>query len=403
MTKKAVGIIFLVSVLSTTLIIKYIHSNNEAPPRSDAGEDVTRVNTIEYNNNSSKRVRAGVKIIKEVTDSLLIDDDVHFASIIDIKNNGDYIYVLDLGVNMLLKFDLNGNFVYVYNRVGSGPGEYLKILFFDVDRSGNIYLYDSMQRKIIITDSTFEFEREFRVEEMVSGLSVDNIGNIYIVERKYSSSGLSSEMLLWKYFKSNNYSADERQLLQSAPIPHELGLPPGEFVVTTMERGPENELYFSLLRDYTIYKYLEDGHLGFVVRRKIDKTPLPGWQREMLVKAKRGLPKDKRKLFLIPEYQPHVLTKIIVDRATNKFYVITQEHKDKAQWPMTKDTVFLKNVDIYSLQGNLEKQLEIVTDRPFIFHSVHNDLFYSTYIQTASPDEPPSLPYSFVITVLEPY
>ena len=399
--KKAVGSIFLVIALSLLLIVQYVHKNDEASSHPDT--DVTQGIIKEYDDGFLKRERVGVKIIKEVTDSLLIDDDVHFASIIDIKNNGGYIYVLDLGVNMLLKFDLNGNFVDVYNRVGSGPGEYLKILFFDVDRTGNIYLYDSMQRKIIITDSTFEFEREFRVKEMVSGLSVDNIGNIYIVERKYSSSGLSSEMLLWKYFKSSNYSADERQLLQSAPIPHELGLPPGEFVVTTMERGPENELYFSLLSDYAIYKYLENSRLAFVVRRRIDKIPLPGWQREMLVKARRSLPKDKRKLFLIPEYQPHVLTKIIVDRATNKFYVISQEHKDKVQWPITKKSIFLKNVDIYSLQGNLEKQLEIVTDRPFIFHSAHNDLFYSTYIQTASPGEPSSLPYSFVITVLEPY
>lgn len=60
------------------------------------------------------------------------------------------IYILDNDVaNSIFVFSLEGKFIYKINKPGKGPGEYLSLIDFDVDKFGNIFVNDQMSRKII--------------------------------------------------------------------------------------------------------------------------------------------------------------------------------------------------------------------------------------------------------------
>ncbi len=73
---------------------------------------------------------------------------IAYISEIIIKNNK--IYILDIKLNCIFIFDLNGNFLNKVSNKGRGPGEYISIKSFDVNEKGDIFISSTLQRKIII-------------------------------------------------------------------------------------------------------------------------------------------------------------------------------------------------------------------------------------------------------------
>ena len=80
-----------------------------------------------------------------------------------IKNSR--IYVGDFSIaNALFVFDLNGRFLFKIARMGHGPGEYIRIVDFDIQTNGDIYLYDTFGKKFLVFESNGEYLNTIQME-----------------------------------------------------------------------------------------------------------------------------------------------------------------------------------------------------------------------------------------------
>ncbi|GAB2474498.1 hypothetical protein GCM10027164_00480 [Algoriphagus taiwanensis] len=79
----------------------------------------------------------------------------HFKTIVD----DNFIYVSDIHLNNLHKYDFNGNFISILKSNGQGPKEFSQIEDFQVV-GDTIIIYDGNLRKLIYFDKNLEFLKE---------------------------------------------------------------------------------------------------------------------------------------------------------------------------------------------------------------------------------------------------
>jgi|GEM_PF-3980081 hypothetical protein len=77
-----------------------------------------------------------------------------------IKKHGDKFYFVhdkDRYSAELKVYNINGMPVSKVGAIGRGPGEYLTVNAFDIDKSGNIYVADARANKLIIYDANYKY------------------------------------------------------------------------------------------------------------------------------------------------------------------------------------------------------------------------------------------------------
>ena len=78
----------------------------------------------------------------ELTDT---SKESSFTEISKLVFKKDKFYISDWATRRIIVFDLNGNPVFVLNRRGRGPEEYLQVTDFDVDNSGGLWILDGQK------------------------------------------------------------------------------------------------------------------------------------------------------------------------------------------------------------------------------------------------------------------
>jgi len=91
------------------------------------------------------------------------DEDLQIKQIdkICIKNN--HIYIADTYLKRLIVFNKEGIAFHQIGSMGNGPGEYSSIADFYVTASNDIYIYDSVKKKIILYDSKNNYIKDFNI------------------------------------------------------------------------------------------------------------------------------------------------------------------------------------------------------------------------------------------------
>ena len=90
-------------------------------------------------------------------------------------------YIQDRRQNFILQFDNEGNLKNKLAKVGSGPGEYIRINTFDVTDEGLIYILDSHGRKINVYDTnSFDFKFSIPTDFLPLDLGVIDKDNIFV-------------------------------------------------------------------------------------------------------------------------------------------------------------------------------------------------------------------------------
>lgn len=93
----------------------------------------------------------------------------YFADIDKLIIHDSTIYIMDAFVKKkVFAFDIDGNFIRSYGAVGDAPGEYQKLIDFEVSENGDVQILDRQQQKIHIYDKSGGFKEskstEFRGE-----------------------------------------------------------------------------------------------------------------------------------------------------------------------------------------------------------------------------------------------
>jgi hypothetical protein len=72
----------------------------------------------------------------------------------------DRIYIIDK-IGKLFVFNINGRFLFEIGKKGRGPGEYIILRDFDIDKDGNIYILDFLKILKFDNDGTFKEKISF--------------------------------------------------------------------------------------------------------------------------------------------------------------------------------------------------------------------------------------------------
>jgi DNA-binding beta-propeller fold protein YncE len=90
------------------------------------------------------------------------------------------IYVTDSYQNIVLGFDLSGQFIRKIGQRGEGPGEFNKPSLIAVDRHRNIYVQEAGNLRLQIYNHLGEYLSSFRIFKGYSAMSVGNSGAIIL-------------------------------------------------------------------------------------------------------------------------------------------------------------------------------------------------------------------------------
>jgi len=82
----------------------------------------------------------------------------------DVASANDSIYIVDSGHNRIVKFDVDGKFIKVIGKEGSGEGEFKDPVGIFVDNKGYLYVADTANHRIQIFDSSDKFSSMFSLK-----------------------------------------------------------------------------------------------------------------------------------------------------------------------------------------------------------------------------------------------
>jgi hypothetical protein len=140
-------------------------------------------------------------IIPEMTDRSLL------SSIHKIEHVGDRLYVLDgdlwrtPAVASVMEFDLEGRFIRKYGNAGRGPGEYLSLFDFAVNRTGDeLFLFDGLAqipriRAYDRNSGKYLSETGIDNEDQVSSYNIVSVEDVFYTNLFYNSFDESNYML----------------------------------------------------------------------------------------------------------------------------------------------------------------------------------------------------------------
>ena len=120
-----------------------------------------------------------------------IDDHYFFTSLREIKvDKKGRIYALDNKTARIQVYDINGKYISTIGGKGQGPGEFFVPYNFSLDEKGNIYVSDTMARKITVFSEDWIYKESISLNEIAHGkLSVDKEGNILFNSVAFETDG----------------------------------------------------------------------------------------------------------------------------------------------------------------------------------------------------------------------
>ncbi len=123
--------------------------------------------TLKKNPISLKFVRQFGKIETENKNLWLAEP---LSIVVDSQNN---LYIFDNELHSVKKFDVNGNYLKTFGKMGKGPGEFSYIINFEIDENDKIYIGNTYGR-VQIFDTEGNYCNEFKLKNPFSFFKVIN-------------------------------------------------------------------------------------------------------------------------------------------------------------------------------------------------------------------------------------
>jgi hypothetical protein len=201
------------------------------------------------------------------------DENYIFGLVADVKIDSlGNVYVLDVRMNRIVKYDRAGKFILGFGKKGVGPGEFENPRTIALNSSGKVYVLDF--RKVIVFDENGGFIKSFGLDFMGVDLAINDQGNLVIL-------GARSDQLFNVYDSAGDYLHSFGNLVD---IPEEFS----KFKDAGLFRTPlrvwtnRNKIFVMNPYKYEICFYENESLKGKLVRRSSDyikpefKEEIPG-------------------------------------------------------------------------------------------------------------------------------
>jgi len=201
------------------------------------------------------------------------DENYIFGLVADAKIDSlGNVYVLDVRMNRVAKYDRDGIFILRFGKKGVGPGEFENPRAIALNSSGKIYVLDF--RKVIVFDENGVFIKSFGLDFMGVDIAIYDKGNLVIL-------GARSDQLFNVYDSEGDYLHSFGNLVD---IPEEFSKfkDAGLFPTPLRLWTNRNKIFVMNPYKYEICFYENESLKGKLVRRSPDyikpefKEEIPG-------------------------------------------------------------------------------------------------------------------------------
>jgi hypothetical protein len=108
------------------------------------------------------------------------DENYIFGLVADVKiDSFGNVYVLDVKMNKIVKYDRDGKFILRFGKKGEGPGEFENPRTIALNSPGKVYVLDF--RKVIVFDKSGGFIKSFGLDFMGVDIAINDKGNLVIL------------------------------------------------------------------------------------------------------------------------------------------------------------------------------------------------------------------------------
>lgn len=155
------------------------------------------LNIIEKDYENPREMGTITKIVRpEITDDSIIGS---IDRVVVDTANGDLIIGDFRSSKCVMRFDSDGKFIRVYGKLGSGPGEYLAVMNFDITSDGSVVLLGS--RKLLKFSREGELLKETRTHFFSEKIEIINdLIYIYVLRYLRSSGEKKAVIVLDPFF-----------------------------------------------------------------------------------------------------------------------------------------------------------------------------------------------------------
>jgi len=189
------------------------------------------------------------------------DENYIFGLVADVKiDSPGNVYVLDVRMNRVAKYDPDGIFILRFGEKGVGPGEFENPRTIALNSSGKVYVLDF--RKVIVFDENGGFIKSFGLDFMGVDMAINDKGNLVIL-------GARSDQLFNVYDSEGDYLHSFGNLVD---IPEDFS----KFKDAGLFRTPlrlwtnRNKIFVMNPYKYEICFYENESLRGKLVRRSPD-------------------------------------------------------------------------------------------------------------------------------------
>jgi len=189
------------------------------------------------------------------------DKDYIFGQITDVKIDSlGNIFILDVKMNRVVKYDRDGKFIVRFGEKGAGPGEFEDPRSIALDSSGRVYVLDF--HKVIIFDEAGGLLKSFGLDFMGIDMALNDKGNILIL-------GARDNQLFNVYDREGKYLYSFGDLVNS---PKEFAGLKGARLFRTPLRlwANRNKIFVMNPYKYEIWLYEDEKLKGRLTRRSPD-------------------------------------------------------------------------------------------------------------------------------------
>jgi len=303
--------------------------------------------------------------IKEISSNI---NDEHFMVrpiSLTVDNKGN-IFVFDLRIKKIFKFDKNYKFVKVFGRKGQGPGEFgLNVCLIYFSKDGYLYVGDNINKKIIKFDTDGNHIKDFKLPisaNLYGGFLpvINNDGDCFVLN------GINSSIDAYNIYNKdikNTYRLLNKNECNRSVV---LKLRKQDYMFWSMLTM--SDLSYDMILDNRLIIYLARSSAIYIYKKKTLIKKFYIWPKNALELYKERIEHRKKNLKKNDLLILYMFYDFFVDKDNEKFFYLSCKGKGNKKEMLYK----------FDIEGNLIK-IFYSPVRVFWLKCKRNNLFYGIF------------------------